>query len=263
MILYFSGTGHSRKVALSLSAKLGEKAFFMPHTNPETIQFEGRSLGFVVPVYSWGIPPFAINYLERLSERFVTNVVSKQVPVWCVLTYGDEAGLALNMLSDCFQKRGVEVNAAWGVKTPNVYLLLPGFKTDSKEVEQQKISDMRNDVEKIAGKISTQQWETQLVKGPLAWLKTRLVYPLFVKWGVNASKWHTDTSKCIGCGKCEAICPASNIAMIDSPATSHRVPKWGRNCLSCCGCYHVCPTRAIDYGRTTEGKDQADISYKL
>ena len=80
--------------------------------------------------------------------------------------------------------------------------------------------------------------------------------PLRCVWCHNPESWKATPqrlykqNKCIGCGKCEKICPARNIKLVDSR------PVWGKNCFSCCACYHICPVKAIDYGSITRKKSQ-------
>ena len=53
---------------------------------------------------------------------------------------------------------------------------------------------------------------------------------------------------CIGCGKCEKLCPLNNITLQNAR------PVWGTNCTQCMACICYCPTRAIEYGKKSAGK---------
>ena len=55
-------------------------------------------------------------------------------------------------------------------------------------------------------------------------------------------------SACIGCGKCEKLCPLNNITLQNAR------PVWGSNCTQCMACICYCPTRAIEYGKKSAGK---------
>lgn len=51
-------------------------------------------------------------------------------------------------------------------------------------------------------------------------------------------------ASCIGCGKCESICPADSIQVTDGR------PHWvSDRCAVCFGCLRICPTESITYGR--------------
>lgn len=249
MIAYFSGTGNSRYVAVALSRLLGESVCEISRTNPVMMDFSGKSFGIIMPVYAWGIPPLVKSWIEHLNETMVESISSQGIYVWGVLTCGDETGLAPEMLKEALNTRGLKFDALWSMITPNVYVLLPGFDVDSKEVELRKFEGMKEQILTIAESVRNRRKIIDLFYGSFPRLKTRLVYPLFRRWGIKASKWRW-TAECIGCGQCEQACPMDNIVM----RGGH--PKWGTNCVSCLGCYHVCPTHAVQYGGITQGKGQ-------
>ncbi|MDE7346653.1 MAG: EFR1 family ferrodoxin [Muribaculaceae bacterium] len=252
MIYYFSGTRNSRYAAMRLGSLTGEDVRFIPQVDPylESPDAQAdRSIGFVFPVYAWGVPPIVLDFIRRLPESMIEDIRKRQLPVWCVATCGDETGMAVDMLRKALGSRGVSLAGAWSLIMPNVYVLLPGFGTDSHEIETRKLHDSIGRLESIAERVNSGRWEEDVHLGPWPGLKTALVYPLFRKWGVNTRKWHY-TEACIGCGKCSMACPVGNIAMIDGR------PKWGSDCTSCCACYHVCPTRAAQYGSVTRRAGQ-------
>lgn len=252
MIYYFSGTRNSRYAAMRLGGLLEEEVRFIPTTDPcaEVIaEGKDRSVGFVFPVYAWGTPPIVLDFIARLPEGFFESARETGVPVWCVATCGDETGMAVDMLRKGLEKRGIKLAGAWSLIMPNVYVLLPGFGTDSKETEERKLKEAVGRLEHIADRIGEGIREEDVHLGTWPRVKTALVYPLFKKWGVNTKKWHY-TEACIGCGKCARACPVENIAMTDGR------PKWGSDCTSCCACYHVCPTRGAQYGNITRNAGQ-------
>ena len=252
MIYYFSGTRNSRYAAMRLGSLTGEEVRFIPATDPylESLDIQNdRSIGIVFPVYAWGVPPIVTDFIRKLPEAFMEDAKANAVPVWIVATCGDETGMATDMLRKQLGKRGVAAAGSWSLLMPNVYVLLPGFGTDSKEIETEKLRNAVGRLEHIASCINEEKWEDDVHLGPWPRLKTSIVYPLFKRWGVNTKKWHY-TEACIGCGKCARACPVGNIAMTDGR------PKWGTDCTSCCACYHVCPTRGAQYGSVTRNAGQ-------
>lgn len=247
MILYFTGTGNSGFVAKELGEKLNEKVIKITDIAPSDVEFEGESLGFVFPVYSWGVPPLMLSYIKSLSERFFQAVVNR--PIWMVCVCGDETALAPEMLKKALAERGLSLAGGWSVIMPNNYVILPGFNVDCKEVEKEKLTKAPAQITKIAEKILKGEWEESYVRGSMPRLKTGLVYPLFKRWGIFPSKWYA-TDDCISCGKCAKVCPMDNVEMKGGK------PKWGMNCVSCLGCYHICPKHAVQYGSATKNKGQ-------
>lgn len=166
-----------------------------------------------------------------------------------ICTCGDEVALSPEMLSEVLRGRGLDLAGAWSIIMPNNYVLLPGFDTDNREVEASKLDKAPQRIRHVAEKIKSGDWETDVTRGGMAWMKTKLVFPLFKRWGVFPSRWKW-TPECIQCGKCSKVCPMGNIVM----KGGH--PRWGKNCISCVACYHHCPVHAVAYGNITNGKGQ-------
>lgn len=247
MIYWFSGTGNSKYVAEQLSVGLGDKmqsiVDAVNHGNSGDFGDES-SVGFVFPIYSWGVPPIVIDFIDKIDSRILQNKY-----IYAVVTCGDEVAKAPEMIRKSVRKKGVEVAAIYSVIMPNNYVLLPGFSVDSEEVEQCKLNEAPARIATIVESIESRKIETDVVRGSMAWLKSTVVYPLFKRWGVFPEKWKS-TEQCISCGKCVKACPVGNITLECGR------PHWGKNCTSCVACYHVCPTNAVQYGRATRGKGQ-------
>lgn len=249
MVYYFSGTGNSAFVATTLANFLSMKQGFIPDLDPASLPLPEDNLLFVFPVYSWGVPPLVAQFISGLSQEFVDYVNANGFLIDCVMTCGDETGLAPEMLLTHFRKAGLTVNSIRSVIMPNNYVLLPGFNVDPKELEEKKLAACEGRILEIAQALNRGERGIDVTKGSMAWIKTRLIFPLFMRWGMFPSKWRY-TESCISCGKCARICPMLNVTMKDSH------PAWGKRCCSCLGCYHICPVHAVAYGRETKKKGQ-------
>jgi len=64
----------------------------------------------------------------------------------------------------------------------------------------------------------------------------RIEHPAMPVIGLTFRK---KNKKCVGCGKCEKICPRGNISMKNGK------PHFGGHCVGCMGCVFSCPTDAI------------------
>ena len=241
MIYYFSGTGNSKHVAQCLAEATGEDLRFIPKS-----EFHGYSdvLGFVFPVYSWGVPTVVLDFIRALPicDR-------RDMYVFMVATCGDDIGLTDKTLEKELLAKNIKLDLAFSVTMPNTYVLLPGFDVDAKEVEQLKLEKSKERLSIIAQKINSRIKETDVVRGGMAWLKTKMIYPLFTKYGMNSAKWYANDS-CVGCELCSKVCPVSNVIIVGGK------PTWGRQCVSCTACYHVCPKQAVQYGNATKKKGQ-------
>lgn len=249
MIIYFSGTGNTHAVASLLGELTGEKVEFMLDFDPRQSRFNGKRLIFLFPVYSWGVAPIILDYVRRLPKEFIRDLAD--VPVYAVCTCGDDTGLAMEMFEKALEDVGLRLRGSWSVQMPNNYVLLPGFDVDSDDVEIRKLDKFPERVMHISEVINLGKEETDVTIGSFPKFKSRIIYPLFKKWGIFPSRWYAKDS-CIGCGRCERACVVSNITM----DKENNRPVWGNSCVSCLACYHVCPVNAVQYGRSTRGKGQ-------
>lgn len=246
MIYYYSATGNTRFAAKYLGEKLHETAVDILKGATDVPIPEEEPIGIMFPIYCWGVPPVVTQFLEK----YLLARISKERYVWACCTCGDEAGTAMRHLGRTFGKNcGRNADALWSLTMPNTYVLLPGFDIDSEEVERSKLAHAPARLDEIADMICSRATGVYDVKeGSVPRLRSA-VFPVFEKWGVNTKWWHVSDA-CIGCGKCEAVCPAGNIVM------SAGRPKWGDDCFSCCSCYHCCPVKAISYASFTKNKSQ-------
>lgn len=85
MILYFSATGNSEHVARRIAAATDDKVMSIERFDAEAFRLaltEGPcQLGFVVPVYAWGLPTPMIEFLKTvgLSDAVARTVASSPI----------------------------------------------------------------------------------------------------------------------------------------------------------------------------------------
>ena len=256
MILYFSGTGNSRAVAEMLATIFSERAIpITPDMRGGKISVEDKRLVWVFPIYSWGVPPYVLDVTGSLNIESNASLIHH-----AVVTCGDDCGLADRMWRNAITARGWNDGAMLSVQMPNNYVSLPGFDVDSVSVEQNKLIAYPGRVREIAEKILDAERNseklTDIVRGSFAWIKTRVIYPWFVRHAMSPSRFSV-TDACVSCGKCASHCPLRNITM----HPSHDKPKslrpvWGNDCAGCLGCYHICPVHAVNYSNATRNKGQ-------
>ena len=248
MIFYFSGTGNSKWIALQLSKVQNEQLVFIPDAlHKLDFQYyiaDNEKIGFIFPIYSWGVPPIVLQFIQRLTFLNYYNQY-----LFFVCSCGDDIGLAHRMFCNAVKKKSWECNAGFSVIMPNNYVLLPGFDIDSKELEKYKLQEAIDRVAEINHAIEEKKALFNCNKGKFPFIKTKIINPLFVRKGIVTSKFFT-TDDCISCKRCEMFCPVGNIVLVDCK------PVWGDNCTSCLACYHICPKHAVQYGKQTLKKGQ-------
>ncbi len=246
MILFFSGTGNSQLVAMRLAARLGDRLFAMDMRSmmsPSDVD-SGERVVWVMPVHCWGVPKAVRRYLRSIDLPGAEN--SKH---YLVATCGDDCGLMVEMWRKELRRRGWNAVAAHSVFMPNTYVTLPGFDVDPQTVASDKMAAMAERVDKIGHAIKCSSPIDSIHRGHFPWIKTRLLYPLFMAFLTSPGPFQIEG--CIGCGKCVRACPLGNVVM-----GGDGYPQWGEQCTLCLGCYHVCPCHAVNYGRSTQRKGQ-------
>lgn len=234
MIFYFTGTGNSLYVAERLAALTNTRAVSIAEIMkgrpmPEITE----SAGIVFPVYAWAPP--------RMVSDFVRRYPIACDYLYSVCTCGDEAGYAMARLEKALKR---PLNAAWSIRMPNNYIA--GFDVDSEAEARQKLTAADARIPMIAADIIGKRHVHDVLKGPAAGLKSAIIAPAFNAFATSAKPFYAEAT-CIGCKRCEAVCPTDNIRVAQKPV-------WGAHCTCCLACIHHCPVRAIQRGRHTTRK---------
>lgn len=251
MICYFSGTGNSLYIAKHLAQTLGHSLKCMVNEN-ETIQLnEGEDLGFVIPVYAWGVPKVVENFISKASIPHKPNFT------FAVLTCGDDMAYTDLLLNKLLQKHNIVLNAVYSVQMRNTYVCLPGFDVDSEQVEISKQQCAEKRVQHIAQSIAQHQMpgSKELVRGSIPYIKSYVLRPLFNLFLMSDKGFRVDDSKCVHCNKCINYCPLHNISL-----NNQNKLEWNGHCTHCLCCYHICPKHAINYRIFTCTKGQVKIN---
>jgi len=245
MIYYYSATGNTRFIARTLADYMNDREYSITSIETPPLPDDDENVGIMFPIYSWGVPPVVTQFIDNLPLTAI-----KDHYLWALCSCGDEAGIAMRLLArHISRRRGKSPESMFSVIMPNTYVLLPGFDTDTPDIARAKADAVYTRLHSIAQAVISRSLVTDVHEGSFPALRTRLVFPLFRRWGIKPRLWHASDS-CINCGRCALVCPAHNIEM------KHSQPVWGQHCYSCCACFHVCPTRAIDYGHATISKSQ-------
>lgn len=233
--IYFSGTGNSRYV---LEVFLQEydveaKAFSIEDAcGIEVVKMQDEIV-FSYPVQYSTVPKILRDFVienKRLWQGKKVFVIATMG-----LFSGDGAGVLARMLKRC----GAQV---WG----GMHLKMPDSIGDEKVLKRslKKNRELVRKAERKARKAAID------LKAGRPFREGLGVFPRMVgflgqrlyfgnKTNVYSDKLKIDTEKCVGCGKCVALCPMKNIALIESKC----FPK--NQCTMCYRCVNHCPKQAI------------------
>lgn len=232
MIFYFSGTGNSAWAAQQLAQLTRDEARDIVSL-PEPPAIGGvEQIGFVFPVYAWGVPEVMLSFVEKLGPS--------QAFAFGVCTCGGEAGLTMKAFS-----RRRPLDSSYSLLMPNNYVV--GSQVDSGAVIAEKISRARQALQEMAEEILRRERVYRVHEGSLAGLKSSLANFGFNKFARRTKPFFT-TADCNGCGLCAARCPAGTITLQEGR------PVWSADCFQCLRCINACPQQAIQYGKGTEGR---------
>lgn len=253
MIILFSGTGNTRYCAEKISQYLGDtimevsgKELSSPEHCHIAMPDGDNRIIWMFPVYSWGIPVS----LRNLMEKATITGGNDNVTHWMICTCGDDIGHTPNLWRRTMRRRNFKTATAFSVTMPNTYVFMKGFDVDNSDVESRKIAAANTQLQHITETIASgKTMPDEVTPGSFAAIKTAIIRPYFNAFCTSPKPFRA-TDTCIGCGKCATACPMSNISIVD------KHPQWGKQCLMCTRCYHICPAHAIAYGKTTTGKGQ-------
>jgi flavodoxin/NAD-dependent dihydropyrimidine dehydrogenase PreA subunit len=247
MIFYFTGTGNSLQVAKSIAEYNGEKLISIAkeiNSKDKDLEYnlnENEVIGFVFPTYAWGPPKMVIQFIEKLKLNNYRNNY-----VFSAATCGDNIGNTMKVIGKHLKNRGMNINSGFSIRMPNNYIISM-YNVDSKEVEKEKLLTVEETLKNINRVIKEKRTGVfEVEKGALPGVLTSIINPLFNKHPMETKKFYAD-DKCTSCGLCEKICNAQTIRVKEKP-------EWGKECTQCLACIHLCPVKAIQYGKGTENK---------
>ena len=244
MVLFFSATGNTEFIARQLALKLGDDCLNLldrVKRGDHTPLHSDKPFIICAPVYVCEMPRFLARYLKKQ-----TFTGSREV--YFIFTSGGYAGISGQLAKAMVRKKKMKYLGHAEFKMPRNYVANDHYPMLPAEQVQERILNSCRHLEEVVADIQA----GRKLKARHIWLfETIITLPFNPVW--SRLKYKTDdfytTDACVGCGKCERLCPLNNISLKD------RKPVWGQECTHCMACIANCPTEAIEYGTVSRNKE--------
>ncbi len=245
MILYFSATGNTEFIAQELAARLNDECVNLLErvktNNNEPLSSE-KPFVICAPVYVCEMPRFLDKYLKK--QTFLGNK-----DVYFIFTSGGYCGISGSLAKKLVKKKKLNYRGHAEFKMPRNYIANDAYPMLGKEETEKRIRDSYAQIEKVAADILN----GEKLKARHIFLFESIVTlpfnPVWCKYKLTAKDFYV-TDACMGCGKCEKLCPLNNVSLLD------KKPVWEKNCTHCMACIGNCPVNSIEYGNVTQNKER-------
>ena len=233
--IYFSGTGNSR-YATELFCREYDKDSRVFSIEDDDVFESVKGADLIVFAY-----PVQFSTVPKIVRDFASDnrELWKNKKVFVIATMGLFSGDGSGMLGRLLESYGAEVIGG-------LHLKMPDSIADEKALKRPL--EKNKELVKLAQQ-KIKESVRQMKEGHPTKEGIGLLYRLAGFWGQRAyfghktreytSKLNVDNEKCVGCGKCEKLCPMNNITIVDKKAVS------GNRCTMCYRCINKCPKEAI------------------
>lgn len=241
MIIYFSGTGNSRYLAMLLSQQLKEECINSSEymrRNEFGVFHSDKPYIFVFPTYAYRMP--------HIFEEFIQNSFFEgNKKAYFIMSCGADTGNSVQYIRKLCQEKNLEFMGLEPIVMPDNYVVMYA-PTSEKEVPA-IIQKASSQVLAISKPIHEQKKLKELSISVIDKIKSGKTNDLFYKFFVSANKFYA-TDACVSCGLCQQNCPLNNIELVNGK------PKWSDSCTHCLACIGSCPKKAIEYGKGTKNR---------
>ena len=244
MVLFFSATGNTEFIARQLALKLGDGCLNLldrvKRGDHSPIHSE-KPFIICAPVYVCEMPRFMSAYLKKLS-------FTGSQDVYFIFTSGGYCGISGVLAKSIFKKKKMVWHGHAEFKMPRNYVANDSYPMLSAEETADRILASYRQIDPVVAAIRAGGRLTARHVFLFESVITIPFNPVWCKYKLTAKDFYVKDS-CIGCKKCEKLCPLNNIAIVD------KKPVWSNQCTHCMACISNCPVKAIEYGNITQNKE--------
>lgn len=258
LIFYFTGSGNSYFIAKKISSFLNENLISINNSIKiqnylnidQKYEYELKDdeyIGFVFPIYYFGVPNVINNFIDKLKL-----INYKNQYIFAIITYDISYGDSYYQFKKLLEKNNYFLNSIFSVKMPGNCILLynPKSNEEQKNIFKNAILSLENIKEDILNKKITSQ-RKDIINNIIHFLLKKFFYNIYT------TKKYYVLNNCIHCSLCVSKCP-SNIICLDNTS---KKPVWKNDgCVHCLSCINNCPVQAIQYGNLTKKRDRYNLN---
>ena len=244
MVLYFSATGNTEFIALEIAKRLNDECINLLgrfKTGDQSIIHSEKPFIICAPVYVCEMPRFMAKFLKE--QRF-----SGSKDVYFIFTSGGYCGISGILAKSIFKKKKMSYHGHAEFKMPRNYVINDSYPMLEKEEVEARILSSYHQITQVTDDIQKGNKLTARHVYLFETLITVPFNPIWCKIKLRAKDFYAKEN-CIGCGKCEKLCPLNNIQL------ENKMPVWNDHCTHCMACIGNCPVKAIQYGTTPLDKE--------
>jgi len=253
-IYYFSATGNSLALSKKLANLLGETELIsIPKIIDKNIETNSQKIGFVFPIYGWGLPRIVTDFIKNLK-------IKNSKYIFALASCGGTPSKTLLELNKILREKGLKLDAGFVIREENNLSMkdspiikfvrkLSGKKTPKlfNERIDEIIEIIKNNKK---NKLEKNNFLTNFIGGKL--------HNFFIKASKTNDNIFCINENCTLCGTCKKLCPRNNIIINDNKII------WQHNCEFCLACINWCPNKAIKFkGEEAEMKRYHNDNVKL
>lgn len=241
-IIYFSGTGNTKSIALGYEGALTKAGYHVSVSSIENITtLEEHDLLIIGgPIYAGNMPDELINWVRKNVPQVTDN---KQA-----IVFSTSAGLinahGVKSIGKKLIKKGYTIIDLPTYEMPRNFYI-DKYEPTPEMIQKQQFTNAAQMIKDSISKIHCS--DPIIVKDSI--LMIDLLADVFRIMAKSMGKNFEIGDTCIGCGKCEKDCPKQNI--------NYKDKKYSTHCILCTRCIHNCPVNAITY------KDKKVQQYKV
>lgn len=241
-IYCFSATGNSLSVSQKIANGLGDTQIVsIAREFQKTLVPDEQRIGFVFPVYIYGVPSIVQEFVDKLD---LSNVKY----VFAIATCGGTPGATLSTFKKQLRKKKVnlcsgfavrEKSGAIGMGNPIISIIrrIAGKPAQNTDEQIGKI------VETVRECKTNRLWTSSFFANIIGDILHTMTRDILKK--ADTSFWVDQN--CNLCKMCVRICPRGNIQIANDKL------NWNHNCEQCFACLHWCPKQAIQIGKGSQG----------